>query len=145
MIAWSARRRVSLAIALGIAACVPDEGPLMRPGQDCLACHSPEAPSGQHAKDWSLAGTVYAALDADPNAGVEGDGVEVTDSAGFAFSLRTNQAGNFYSAETVRFPLAVCVSRGGAKSCMQSPVASGACNACHQPGSGLAPGRIQGP
>ena len=145
MSAPSAPRAAAVAAALALAACVPAEGPLMSPGQDCLACHSPGAPSGQHAKDWSLAGTVYPALDADPNAGVEGDEVEVTDTAGFAFSLRTNQAGNFYSAESVRFPLAVCVSRGGAKSCMQSPVASGACNACHQPGSGLAPGRIQGP
>ncbi len=119
------------ALALLVAGCLPADGPLMRPGEDCLACHSETAPAGQRARTWSLAGTVYPSAEADASAGVEGAQVEVTDAAGRSFSLRTNQAGNFYSAESVAFPLRLCVSHGGASRCMEAPAASGACNACH--------------
>lgn len=133
------------ALVLLLAGCVPADGPLMRPGEDCLACHSPAAPPGQHARDWSLAGTVYAAPEVDATAGVEGAQVQVDDAGGRSFSLRTNQAGNFYSAESVTFPLRVCVSRGGGTRCMVAAVENGACNACHQPASIGGAGRIAAP
>ncbi len=138
-------------LGLAIVACTPENGPLMRPGDDCLRCHggSPGGSAGQevrHATPWSLAGTVYPAVDANANAGIEGVDVQVTDAKGFAFTLHSNQVGNFYSAEGVTFPLRVCVSREGRVQCMEGPAPHGACNYCHAvPPLGQATGRIAAP
>jgi hypothetical protein len=123
-------------VAIAVAACTPTNGPLMRPGDDCLRCHggSPGGTEGmrvQHATPWSLAGTVYPSVDADANAGIEGVDVQVNDATGFAFTLHSNLVGNFYSAETVAFPVRVCVSRDGSVTCMEGPAPHGACNFCH--------------
>ncbi len=60
--------------------------------------------------------------------------------------MRSNLAGNFYSAESVAFPLRVCVERNGAVQCMQATAESGSCNACHTwPPNGEAPGRVTAP
>ena len=123
-----------LLAALALCACVPDNGPLMRPGEDCMACHGGDGTilAGErvrHAKPWQAAGTVFDP--AAPTEGVEGVQVEIADASGFSFSLRTNLAGNFYTAETLRLPLRACLSRNGATTCQQSPVTSGACNSCH--------------
>ena len=147
-----ARRWAAAAAAATLAACVPDNGPLMRPGDDCLRCHG-GSPGGaeegletRQATRWSLAGTVYATVDAAPGAGVQGAHVQVTDAKGFAFQLQTNEAGNFYSAESVAFPLHVCVDRNGKLSCMDTPVPHGACNFCHTvPPREDAIGRIAAP
>jgi hypothetical protein len=86
---------------------------------------------------------VYPTPDADPNAGVLGASIRVTDATGWSFSLGTNLAGNFYSAEPVTFPLQVCVEQGGAARCMETLAAYGSCNACHAwPPANGAPGRI---
>ena len=127
----------ALLLAAAACACVPDNGPLMRPGEDCMACHGgrgtlPPGERERHAKAWSVAGTVFEAAGGGlEGAGVEGADVQITDSAGFSFALRTNQAGNFYTRETVVLPLRACIARGGATVCQQSPVTSGACNSCH--------------
>ena len=137
--------------ALGALGCIPADGPTMRPGDDCLRCHGmdpggPETGPVRPATPWSLAGTIYAAPDADPNAGIEGAEVQLTDANGFSFTLETNLVGNFYSAESVAFPLTVCVSRGGATQCMQTPAPNGSCNYCHAiPPNGNAGGRITAP
>jgi hypothetical protein len=134
------RRSAFLLAAVAIAACTPSDGPTMLPGDDCLRCHG--GPTGEaraaqenlpvrHATDWSLAGTVYPDAQSDANAGIEGVDVEVADANGFAFTLHSNVVGNFYSAETVAFPLQVCVAQNGTRSCMESPVPHGACNFCH--------------
>ncbi|BDG10004.1 hypothetical protein [Anaeromyxobacter paludicola] len=141
--------RATLALA-ALAACTPENGPTMRPGEDCLRCHGGSPASGggeeERATPWSLAGTVYAAPGADASAGIEGAAVQVTDANGFAFTLTSNLVGNFYSAETVAFPIRVCVARGGAVRCMESPSPHGACNACHAlPPQGNAEGRIAAP
>jgi hypothetical protein len=116
-----------------LAACAPENGPLMRPGDDCLRCHggSPGGGEERHATPWSLAGTVYASADANPDTGIEGVDVQVRDANGFAFTLHSNLAGNFYSAETVAFPVDVCVSRNGSVTCMESSAPHGSCNLCH--------------
>ncbi len=136
---------VLLLLAGGVlAACTPEDGPLMRPGDDCLRCHggSPGGEEERHATPWSLAGTVYPSVDATVGAGIEGVDVQVTDANGFAFTLHSNLVGNFYSAETVAFPLRVCVARSGVTTCMEGPAQSGACNACHTPAEA---GRIFAP
>ena len=118
-----------------LCACIPDNGPLMRPGEDCMACHGGTGnllPGVQrrHAKAWTAAGTVFSS--ADPAVGVEGAYVEITDATGFAFSPRTNLAGNFYTRETLQFPLQrACIAFEGVTHCQQSPVAGGSCNSCH--------------
>ena len=136
----------SLVVIMALTACAGGEGPLMLPGQDCLSCHSGSAAKAIDAPVWSVAGTVYAASDADPNAGVEGALIHITDAAGVKLTLRSNLAGNFYSAEVLAFPLQqVCVERAGASSCMQN-VAQGSCNSCHTlPSQNQAPGRITAP
>jgi hypothetical protein len=123
-----------LLLAAALCACVPDNGPLMRPGEDCLACHGGDGTvltePTRHAGAWSAAGTVFDA--ADSAQGVEGVQVQITDANGFDFALRTNLAGNFYTAESIVFPLRACLSRNGATVCQQSLVMKpGACNSCH--------------
>ena len=146
-------RRPALACAFVLGACVPEQGPLMRPGEDCMLCHGGDTvpgaaadagSGGRHAR--AHRGTVYDAPDADPNAGVLGAYVHVIDSNGWSFELRSNLAGNFYSAEGIAFPLQLCVERGGNLLCAQSPHAYGSCNACHtQPPIDGAAGRLVAP
>jgi hypothetical protein len=148
-------KRFALAAALSLGACVPGNGPLMRPGEDCIRCHGgevvPNTPADagfepRHARTWTIAGTLYDTLDADPNSGILGASVDITDANGWSFQLRSNLAGNFYSAESVAFPLQVCVEYGGNRTCQQSPVAYGSCNACHTvPPTNGAQGRITVP
>ena len=142
---------VSLAMVV-VAACTPENGPLMRPGEDCLRCHGgsaggtgglPVEEEEDEATPWSFAGTVYPTVNASAGSGIEGVSVQVTDSSGFTVEVRTNLAGNFYSAERVAFPLRVCVSRGGSVQCMLGPAPHGACNFCHAlPPAAGALGRI---
>lgn len=126
--------------SLALAACVPDESPLMRPGQNCMSCHTGEQ------KPWTVAGTVYGAYDADENAGLEGAEVLVKDAKGRELTLRSNPAGNFFTAEPLAFPIHVEVQKDGKRFAMGSPPPSGACNSCHTPGNGFgAPGRVAVP
>ena len=129
-------RHLSLAMMIVAAACTPANGPLMRPGEDCLRCHGGSAGGTgglpvEQATPWSFAGTVYPAVDASAGAGIEGATIQVTDAAGATLAVHSNLAGNFYSAERVAFPLRVCVSRSGAVQCMLTPAPHGACNFCH--------------
>ena len=86
----------------------------MAAGQDCLGCHD-----GGDAKRWTAAGTWAS-----------GSHVTLTDATGRRISLRTNQVGNFYTAERLAFPLTVAVD--GAT--MPTPVTYGGCNRCHGAG-----------
>lgn len=145
---------VSRALALAaaaVAACIPAEGPLMRPGEDCLECHgggtvpdeSPTVADREGAKRWTVAGTVFASPDAPVDAGVRGAKVHVRDANGFAFTLETNRAGNFYTAEPVAFPLRVTVEHGALSLEMEDDVTYGGCNGCHRlPPRQEAPGRV---
>jgi hypothetical protein len=115
--------------ALLAAGCVPEHGPLMEPGADCLRCHD-----GDRAKRWTAAGTW----------GGQGNTVAIQDAGGKAFTLTTNQVGNFYTAEPLTFPLQVAVngtSMPGGLSAQQG----GSCNRCHlggeTPGPLMSPGR----
>jgi hypothetical protein len=125
---------VPLAAALAIA-CVPAHGPMMDPGSDCLGCHT----GGGGAKPWTVAGTIYDGTATSPGAAVADATVRITDANGRTFERRTNDAGNFYTAEGVAFPIRVCVSRHGAESCMQEPVPFGSCNVCHGPSGVVSP------
>ena len=109
--------RALAAAVLVFAGCAPEEGPLMEPGADCLGCHD-----GDEARLWTAAGTW----------GGQGNQVSLRDANGKSFTLGTNQAGNFYTAESLAFPLQVSVNG----ETMPDAVTYGGCNSCHGDGGG---------
>jgi hypothetical protein len=123
-------RTALTALLLASAACIPDPGPMMRPGSDCLGCHGGGRSEGE-ARRWTVAGTGFDAWTG------QGHQVAIVDADGKSFSLHTNEAGNFWSAEPVTVPLQVSID-GAA---MSAPVAAldASCNRCHGngPGSGV--------
>jgi hypothetical protein len=110
------------ALLMTSAACIPEQGPMMEPGSDCMECHGGGG-GEESGRTWTIAGTWDR----------QGQQVTIVDAAGKSFSLHTNQAGNFWSSEPVAFPLRVGVD-GQA---MRDPANHGSCNAsgCH-PGKG---------
>lgn len=100
------------ALLLLSSACVPDDGPLMSPGEDCLECHGAgEGPS------WNAAGTWQR----------EGQTVRIVDANGRSFSLRTNQVGNFYTAEKLAYPIRVGVDGEEMEDPVPGPLEAGVC------------------
>lgn len=127
--------------AAALAACGLSGSPTMAPGRNCLECHD-----GGRARQWTAAGTVFPSFDAPREAGVLGAHVVLTDAGGRTLSLQSNVAGNFYTAESLAFPLQACIAYGGATICMTAPVERGGCNACHaSPPENGAPGRLAVP
>ena len=105
---------------LAASACVPSEGPMMRPFEDCIGCH---AASG-NAKAWSVAGTW-----------AKGATISVTDASGRTLELRGNDAGNFYTREPLAFPYTVRVNGTPMKDSTSGAIIQvtyGGCNACHR-------------
>lgn len=136
MMRWSA-------LFLCAAACgVPENNPGMEPGQDCMSCHSAAAKTG--APEWTAAGTLFAAPDAQAAGGIEGGKIYLTDAAGRSYTLTTNAAGNFYLAEQLAFPLARAEAEfRGRRMAMVAQPPNGACNSCHTvPAANDAPGRL---
>ncbi len=86
---------LALAVAVALTGCIPEEGPMMSPGEDCLSCHGGSG-GEEDARPWTVAGTL---------SGSEGSRVTVFDSNGRSITMRTNQAGNFYTAEGIALPL----------------------------------------
>jgi hypothetical protein len=123
-----------LLTALVQLACDPgplDNSPLMRPGENCVACHRSD--SRAPGRSWTAAGTVF---DAHGTSGVEGAEVLVVDARGIALTLTTNGAGNFYTGETLVPPFTK-ISLGYNGSWQDMPLSSaqgpvdGSCNYCH--------------
>ncbi len=157
--------RVVLAIASGLvaAACAseggdacgvpttfslgPSEvrGPTMRPGANCLRCHSA---SGQAAaKPFSFGGAVFAAANADLCDGVSGVTIRITDRTGKAVTVVSNEVGNFWGAAPLTPPFRVSAERDGRTVTMPILAPTGGCALCHSwpdAQSGAA-GRIRAP
>jgi hypothetical protein len=121
----------------------------MAPGRDCLECHGA---GGGDAPRWTFAGTVYPALTSAESDGVRGVRVRVTDATGRTVAVVSNQAGNFYLADDLTFPLVrVEVERDGRVDVMDDDgvpirVDYGGCNLCHAaPPRDGAPGRLVAP
>lgn len=104
--------RPAVAALLLASACIPSEGPMMAPFQDCLRCHS----SRGDARTWTVAGTW-----------AKGANVTVVDASGKSVSLTGNDAGNFYTAEALAFPLTAYVNDAQ----MPAKLTYGGCNVCH--------------
>ena len=119
------------------------EGPSMKPGQACIACHTA---NGQ--RTWSAMGTVFPSLH-EPNdcEGSNGVIVELTGANGQVVTGTTNRAGNFlFNATSLTKPWSVKVKANGLERAMGGTITTGDCNSCHtQVGSSGAPGRIASP
>lgn len=118
-----------------------EESPLMNPGEACIACHDSEG----EGPDYTVAGTVYSALDEpDDCNGVTTAVVRVTDADGTVFDTTTNGAGNFFFEDAIVMPYTAEVEfSDGTIAAMSGEQSDGECNACHTPGGdGGAPGRI---
>jgi len=115
-------RVLHLAAAAAVLGCgIPSEGPAMRPGHDCLECHS-----------FTAAGTLYRQVGDAAGDGVKGGRVRLVDGNGRELTLKTNETGNFYTREKLAFPLQAIVVEGeGLASVMLAPAPDGACNRCH--------------
>ena len=140
------RAYIVLLITALTACGIPERGPLMRAGEDCLSCHG--AGTGlEQGRTWSVAGTAFDSFSAGPEEGVGGVEVRLTDKNGRELSLTSNRAGNFYTAEPLEFPLRrACVERNGEVFCMRREVPDGSCNSCHNiPAMWAAPGRVRSP
>lgn len=115
-------------------------GPLHRPGQPCLTCHD-----GATARAFSVAGTVYHALDTEsPSPGAL---VRLADEGGGRFVAAANCAGNFFVSPedfTPVYPLWVSLSTRTQDIAMDSPInGDGSCAGCHAVTPGpRSPGRV---
>lgn len=140
----SQHRLAALAAAsVLLAACGGGEGdeggPTMRPGSDCLSCHT-----GGEPGRFTAAGTVYGRGDAASGAGLAGVTVVLVGSGAgeTPAPLVTNGAGNFYTSAKLTPPISITVTGNGGSVSRPSHHA-GSCGGCHQPGSGSgAPDRV---
>jgi hypothetical protein len=127
--------------ALGDEAPGVEPGPLHRPGQPCVACHS----NGEAEVDFSLAGTVFQRPTDD--APLAGATIRVIDSSGLQTSTVSNCVGNFFfksSDFAPRWPVWVKLELGETTVEMSSAISrEGSCAACHaQPASPSSPGQL---
>ena len=118
-------------------------GPQMLPGEDCTRCHKTNS-EYDRAPVWTVAGTVFPTADASPDDGVTGVSVHLLDASGSVLeTLRTNAAGNFYTARALPAEYRVELEYLGERIAMPCPPPSGGCAKCHDdPPIGSAPGRI---
>lgn len=121
-------------IGLALSGCGDEGSATMRPGEDCLSCHS----SGENA--FTLAGTVFGESSAAASTGLSGVTVTITDKNGTKVTLTSNAAGNFYTSRALAFPVNVEVQSGTAVAQMFSAADRGGCNGCHAASSSL--GRV---
>ena len=131
-----------LCAALLASACgVPEVGPSMSAGENCLTCHQ-----GEVAPKWTVAGTVFHDPKAKPAAALTTAQVVIIDSSGRTLTLRANEAGNFYTGEALEFPIRVEIQSGGKRMAMSASPPNGSCNFCHSlappPGEAIVPGRL---
>ena len=118
--------------ALGPEADGVPEGPLHRPGQPCVVCHSAGGPASDHK--FALAGTLWTTADA--HQGVADVKVLFTDVNNNRRVTTSNEAGNFYVTEEdwpdLTYPLITGLERGAARlPMMQTINREGSCNFCH--------------
>ena len=99
------------------------QGPLHRPDQPCLVCHS----------DMSVAGTIHAAPD-DP-APLANVVVTLTDARGSQTTATTNAAGNFFvetSAWAPTYPIHATIALDSLDAIMNTEIGrDGSCASCH--------------
>lgn len=127
---------VPVLVMLSVVACggefegEDEEGPDMKPGENCLSCHA-----GGRAPSFTAAGTVFSSLDAASTAGVSGLTVTFKDEAGATLrQVTTSRAGNFYVQGALASTFTVEVSDGSTVKHMALQ-SRGDCNSCHTSGN----------
>jgi hypothetical protein len=134
------------------------DGENMLPGSDCLACHTtgnlvddkgvdpPPLPDEDEDEDddkiFSVAGTLFS--DILGSDGVQGGTVRITGADGGVLELDTYRSGNFFSTQSLSFPITAEVEVDGEVLAMFQEVSTGACSSCHQC-DGSAGGKLYGP
>lgn len=119
----------------------------MNPGMACMSCHS----QYYDAPRFGASGTVYpTAHEPDKCDGTDGTvtttRVEIIDANGGVHPATVNAAGNFYTYDTLVFPITARVLKNGQVRAMTTPQTTGDCNSCHTvQGANGAPGRIYEP
>jgi hypothetical protein len=115
--------------ALGAEAPGVPKGPLHRPGQPCVLCHSDQG----GASPFLLAGTVY--VSASSLTPIDGVQVNVVDSLEHKFATTTNCAGNFWVLPQDYMPdapLWVSLKRDAVLRVMNTAIyREGSCAGCH--------------
>jgi hypothetical protein len=96
-------------------------------GRNCLECHD-----GNHgAPHWTAAGTIYTA----PTGGgaLAGATIHLTDAAGKEIILVSAENGNFWTSESISFPLHARASSCPDDRLMGGAIPAGGCNqsGCH--------------
>lgn len=112
-------------------------GPRMRPGENCLACHSDPplradavSPSGRKAPVWTAAGTVFEGPTS--TKGLAGVEVVLTGLDGAEIVLVTNAVGNFYTKKPIDPKKGPRLRYQGRTAQMKRELPDvPACNACH--------------
>ncbi|PZR08947.1 MAG: hypothetical protein DI536_23985 [Archangium gephyra] len=119
-------------------------GPTMRPGANCLRCHS--ASGEAKNKPFSFGGTVFATGDATACEGVAGVTIRVTDAKGKTVSVVSNSVGNFWSIEPLETPYSMEAELEGRVLKMPVTAPTGGCALCHSwPDPVSASGRVRAP
>jgi hypothetical protein len=108
-----------------------DGNPVMDPGKNCMQCHS--ATGQASALPWSVAGTVFPTPTSAADMGLANAEILIVDSAAppKSITIRSNGAGNFFTAESFSGDIHVAVQFGGQRYQMQESPPTGSCNLCH--------------
>lgn len=113
-------------------------GPLHRPGQPCVLCHSDGGPAS--GKKLVIGGTVFA-TSSPQSKGAKDVRVLFIDAASAQRETSTNEVGNFFITESewpdLTFPFKVgLVADNKAVPMMTTVNREGSCNFCHKPNEG---------
>jgi hypothetical protein len=92
-------------------------------GAACLSCHTGTGA----APKWTIAGTIYGG----DGLALPGATITVTDNGGNELKLISASNGNFYTSQTVQFPVRVVASRCPDTRPMLNAQQIGNCNSCH--------------
>lgn len=112
------------------------EGPLMLPGSDCVACHTPV---GVPEHVFTAGGTAF--VDAEGSAPLTGGTITLTGDDGGVVTMPINGAGNFYTSAAIVTPFTAKITVDGVDREMVTPQTTGACDSCHRCG-GAAGGKL---
>jgi hypothetical protein len=134
------RTRTALALAatlgLALSGCGGEDGEgnaNMRPGDNCLGCHT-----GGEPGRFTAAGTVFT--DASSSTGDGAASVRLEDGTHTYVFDTTTSGGNFFFSGALTFPLTATVTKGAASSShAHSAGQTGACNTCHGVGNRIHP------
>jgi hypothetical protein len=106
-------------------------GKYHRAGQPCVVCHEEHGPASSSV--FTVAGTIFASPD--KLVGVDSAFVQMTDSGGSKFQVKTECNGNFSVTPdqwNPKFPILVRVAKGTATHSMRTPIGrEPSCANCH--------------